>query len=384
MAKRERAVKGDIIDPTDEAPDPDLGLAAAMGDDTDVEAIQLLLRDQELDGGKVRIERKGPGDAKHLYCTSMAPADFDRDNVIKIYGGGSYKLRTFRANGQMYKQVTFEVDPRIKGNLGETTVMPSAPGTDRTTEMLLKMIDPAGKSGGQDTIEMMKLMMNQGQQAAMLQMQMMQQAHERSLQMMVGFMGALKPAQSGSAVDSWMPLMLKMMESKGGGGPSQDIGSLVDTMLKLKGLTDGTQKESEEPDMMTKLMMGLAPVAMSLLGGRGAVPQAAPAQPNGGPELPSPQSSQQDMIINMFIGRLVSAARKGSDVEAYAILIVDTLSETQLDDLCSKLSQPDWFEQLFKGNPDMASLRPWFEKLKETLLTEPAEDPVVVDPATAA
>lgn len=377
MARRQSANKGDIIPEGEEEETLKPDLVNEVGDTSDIENIQLLLANEELEGGKIRLERKGAGDSRWQYCTTMPVSDFDRDTIASNWGGGDYKFRTFRANGQMFKQGSFSIDYRIKGKLDSQPII-AQDNTAKVIESVIRMM-PQDKS-----VDVMRDMMaNQQKQAEnnmTLLITMMNQSAERQTMMLTEMMKQSR--QTGpDPTTAWMPLMLKMIESKSSDGKSStSMTELFELMTKVKEFTGGdkqVEREEKEESPMLKLFTAAAPLLGAVLGGRTGPIQPTAASGAPPPELqPPPTPSPADNpMIRAFLGQLVVAAKRDSDPMAYVIFIENALGPDQIASVRQQLTADNWFDLLFGASAAQhIELKPWFERLREHLLSEPDGD----------
>ena len=66
---------------------------------------------------------------------------------------------------------------------------------------------------------------------------------------------------------------------------------------------------------------------------------------------------------------LVYQARRGRDPELYAAVLIDNLPEyVTEEELHERVKAPDAVDQLALLNPDVTTLRPWFDEFREACL----------------
>ncbi len=338
-------------------------------------------------GGFIRMERKGPFDDKFYYVARINAKDFDIDTIKRMYGGGEYQCKTFRANGQMYKPFQFNIDNRFKGQLDEQTIKamaenPDAKGNQAMNQTLLQAALANKQQPDTQTPMMMKFMEMMGaksDQNMMMMLTMMQQSAKQQSDTMMA-MVTMMTAQKGGGSDM-NPLILELLKQKSTTNPVEETLKLI-TMAKE--LVSGT-KEEREPAMWEKIVAAVSPaVAPMLLGGLRPPAAATPATTVTAPpaepaQLQSRQVQQQqpsdDMLgIRMFLGQLLKAAATGQDPALYADMIFANVSDEQLSQVRANLTDAAWPVNVFGDDPRTVQFRPWLEELKRLILTDVPTD----------
>lgn len=353
-------------------------------DEQEIKKIEDLLRDTELAGGSIRLERKGPSDSAYQYCTKIRVADgLDLDLIKRVWGGGDYKARTFRSNGQTYKQFQFSIDYRIKGSMDATGM--GAEKSDQAGD-LVKLATVFKQDNGSSTLfmKMMEQSNSQNSQMMALMMSMQQQGQQQMMGMMTAMATAFGGQRSQSSdIAVLIPVLTAMINKPERAGKESGLLEMVTALKTLKELAaPGSvppEKEEKEETMLDKILKYGGPVVAALLTRQpiqmpGATSHSEVEQPA---QLPPPSinidSPSQTMDSNLppefkaYINMIAGAAAKNSDTGIYADLISDNLTDEQGSILCDILQQPDWVEKLAQTDRRVLSFVPWFTKLRGEL-----------------
>lgn len=351
----------------------------------DLEKINAIISSDDVQkGGFIRLSRRGAFDQKFSYMCRLAPEDFDIERIKKLYGGGEYQGRTFRANGQMYKMFEFNIDSRFKGQL-DVEALSRAAADDGTS--VNKSLLEAALSGKPSSLEnnpnfvgkLMETMSAKSDSTIMMMMQMMQQqsqqaiaAQSSNMQLMVAMITTMGNKQP-TGMD---PILLEILKDKATGDPMERMLKLV-TMAK--GLVADAKPE-REPTMLENIVSAAAPAVASMFGaGRpagpptqvvvGPSPTPQPAQVQQQQQQPSPDM-QQSFMIRQFLGQVLAAAKRNSDPAIYVDMIYDMTSDEQLAQIRANLTDTAWPVNIFGDDPRAVQFRPWLEELKKLLLED--------------
>lgn len=400
-------------------------------EDPSIKEIEDMLKANDLEGGSLRLSRRGPLDTGFAYIGKFRIKDFDIEQVKRMYGGGDYKAQTFRASGQLGKGFAFSIDPRFKGVIEvDTRAAQQAPGNGQQIDIprIMEMMKPQQDNSMK---ELMQMMQKSSESSLMMMMQMMQQ----STQVMVAAMtSAANRPQPENQMAMLMPVLIEMIKAgKEGGKGGSTMAEILTGMKQVKDLMsdDKDPEEKEEDSFGMKLIKAIGPAVLpAIMGGSvvGPAPasrvapgrisapgpgpghsQSAPgnspqgssaqAQPGTGlqPEPSAQSAAQPDATANMigiFMVQLVGAAEKQSDPGLYHDLIVDALGDEHAERLLTLLKSDDWLEQMYGAQPDILARAKiqikWFEGLRSMLLEsldapdEPIVTPAAVPPPTPA
>lgn len=337
---------------------------------------EIILSNDLQKGGKIRLERKGPIDQNYQYICTLPAEQWDTEKSLewlkKLYGGGDYQARTFRANGQMYKPFSFSIDYRIKGKLDDDEIRrisgDNAKGSDSMAAKMLDMIQRPSADGftGSSMVKMMELTGQRGSEMMTLVMTMMMKSQETMATVLAAAL-----SNRGSGID---PVMLELLRAKQERPPMMEIVEAIKAIRELSDTNAGKEKEMEPDDMMskiTKLIGVAAPVLGGMFGGaangNGAKIPASPAIEQG--QGPAGAVGMMPVHIRMMIDQLLKAAARGSDPGLYADLIIDNATPAQLEMLKNILTDEKWCGNLWGDEARVASVRPWLENLKQLILS---------------
>lgn len=371
-----------------EAPVTDSLPPEADGRDPSMVEIEAVLRENDLMGGTMRIERRGPMDTSFSYIGKIKISNFDIEQIKKMYGGGDYQCQCFRANGQIAKKIAFSIDARFKGaiELDREGYVRGGGKPDVDMVGLLKVMQE-GQRQDSGQAGLIAQMMKQQQESSNLMMTMMMENSKAQVAMFAAMfqgLGSMKPASTGlelKDVVSLIPLL------KGDSGKQTSMTEIVEAMKGLKEITSGgaPAEEAEPQSLMDKIIGALPHVASTVQALKGGQPPAAlPAPPAPAPAVSSAPASPTARLEQGLM-TLVEAARKKRDVELYHDLVLEMIGDDQLPTLKSLLTEKDWFPSLFGKLPDATSIQPWMTELRdmliETLNEDPDDGPDDADPA---
>lgn len=378
---------------TDDLDDPNNSHQAALpigGDEDDASTRQIdeMLKGNDLDGGTIRLSRRGPTDNGFSYIGKMRISEFDLDNIKKVYGGGDYQGQTFRANGQMGKKISFSIDARFRGIIDpQDKSNAAAPSNPMDLPRLIDALKDRPDTGQADLI---KMMMKSSESNMMLMMQMMQQ----STQIMVAAMQSnnnrpipVAPAPDNSVLTAMMPVLIEMIRSNNG-GKGGSITEIVAAIKAIKSINEDDKDvpEKEEESFGMKLVKALGPVVLPALTGQGSHPMppaaarplpssaqpgnATPPQPGAAPAPKAEDPTSQ--AVGMFLIQLVSAAENNGDPGLYHDIVVEVLNQEQAERMKMVLGSDDFLEQLYGADPNILARAKmkvtWFQELRQMLL----------------
>ncbi len=362
----------------------------------DARKIEQIISSNELSGGSIRLERKGPTDSTYQYVAKFKVADgFDLEFIKQVYGGGDYKAKTFRSTGAFHKPFEFSIDYRHKGKL-DVDALPKPGGDKQDIPTLMNAMRqwlPQADGKADDRMMAMFKTMGDSQQAMMM---FMMQSQQQQSQQMMGMFTAMATAMAGnkSTPTDITPVLIEMIKSSHNGGSSKsgsDLPTLIEAMRSLKELTGGaaataTGGDDEKETTFDKIMKYGGPVLAAILT---KTPLAMPGAPAGQPQLPAPSdqppaidvntNAQMPPAVGAFIGMILGAASKNADTATYANLIDDSLDPAQADILCGILQRPDWIEKLAETDRRVLNFAPWFTKLRGELLELYGATPIEQD-----
>lgn len=391
MAKARTIKTLDDLPPGDEVvhqnepqDDPDqnnghLGMSFA---DPEGDQINKILEGAELDGGKVMILRKRRTDVEHQYVGMMGlPKSFNAEQMLEhlrlTYGGGNYKLKFNRSNGQFFKQASLtinmdELSETEKQELkNKTPVIVSQTQAAPTDPIALfkafSEITSPNKGGGES--QMMPLIVT-----------MMMEQQKSSTTMMTALLTAMMQGNNRKGGDSINERILEIVLTKNGNGDDSFMKTLEHVKM-IKELVGNGGDEEKGDDMFDKIAKLAGPVLGAFTGGRVQV-QPQPPLPPGPMQNESQPQNVAPPIPPMLVGKMIQAAQRNVDPADWVDLALNMLDEGDLENLRLLLVNEDWAERLFShpAYQPMAQaflpVKPWFDSFRKELLAELTPDPV--------
>lgn len=386
------------------------GSEVVVEEDPEMQAIDAILHSNDLEGGTIRISRRGPTEQNFSYLCKMKTGEFDIDFIKNVYGGGYYQCKTHRSNGQMYKGFEFAIDPRFRGSMDVS----KNGGEDRAADPIAMLraasdITAQGNRGQDASTQAMMKMQSESMQMFLGMMQanalQQQQSADRSLQMVTTMMTAVTtnkhaPSEGITVKDLLVLIPTLVPLLKGEKAVTPTLLETIEAMTKMRELvSSGTVAEMPEPPKtVVQQFMEALPHAASIvssLRGQPPAPAITPpsaqarlpghaAGPNGKqpiagappatpaavlPGQPVEAAASTDDRKVQLLATLVSAARRNREVELYHDLVVDELEDSEVPMFKEVLTNSQTFASLFSNIPDFPSLAPWFEELRVMLLT---------------
>lgn len=399
-APRTRGKGGRVMPPDDDS----MVSAQEQEENESYQQITDMLKANDLEGGTIRISRRGPGETGHSYCTKIKVQEFDIEFVKKTFGGGDYICQCFRANGQLGRRFTFSIDARFKGSLDTTDRGVMGVAQDNGSAMV-KMVEALRQDNkGSDMTPILQTMMKASSDNMAMMMAMMQQ----STQMMTSAMTSIATmAASGKkdggdeSMKALVPVLVAMINK-----PSAPVGSIeetVKTMALLKGMYEpqgGGDGEDKEEGLLDKVFKLGGPLISALVAARqgGGVPMVVPpqrqlpapggqaqhqAQPQHQPQhhvqhqdqaqhqeqaQPAPAPSQEILMLGMFL----HGAEKDSDPGLYHDLLMDLVQENQVEVMEEVLKSENYLDLLYSSSPEALAKakqhKAWFDELRSLVL----------------
>lgn len=118
------------------------------------------------------------------------------------------------------------------------------------------------------------------------------------------------------------------------------------------------------PTIVGATQAGMAQLQPGRPGGPPQAPGAAPQQLNAPPQPENPEMFEKQMM-KMQLGFLVKNAMEGRDPALYAELLLDQLGEKKVLEF---IAAPDAMDKLIALVPEVESVRPWFERVRECIM----------------
>lgn len=315
--------------------------------------IEALLSDLEgIEDATVKIYREDdpafPG--KQVYVGTMTPAEFSLERVQSQYGGGLFRVQVKRGGRWIRggnRQLAIAKPPNAT---------PTAPKTETSHDaIIIKVLE--------EMRDMRREFQTHSQPAPVAPPLQLPEL----VAMFAQLSSVFKPAVSASApsIDGMVDVLQKGIE----------LGKMVN------GNSTG---ETDTNAVLVEAIRALGPALAHGLVNRPApqpITQPVYAANPAPTAIPSPvekKVNDMDLMLLTAVSRLMSAAKRGSDPTAYAIVLLDELDENAQATLYEFIQNPRWLERLNSFAPQTTPYNQWFIDLRDCLLTaeEPADNPL--------
>ena len=348
---------------------------------------EIILSGRVQNGGKVRVERRGPMDQEYYYLCTVPASELTNtesflERMKKLFGGGDYWCQAFRADGKMHGKFEFKIDHRFNGKLDEDRIRAQSGLVEKSVSDFIEKINaPTVKKE-----DMMALVEKLDQNSSgkndsnMRMMAMMLKSMEIQSQqnaaMNTAIMNALASALSGKNAINSENVVLEMVRKSTERTPISDVLAMMKQLRELNsaGEDDLPPEKDEESDMM-KIFKIAGPILASITQGAPRPPAPAGATVSAPPPTP-PQLPPDGIasILPLMIAKIIQAAERNSDPSLYADLILDQLSPDQTQTLRGLLTPPDWCAKIGLDERMVAHVRPWLEELRGLILNGSTAD----------
>jgi len=338
----------------------------------ELQAIERIMRENDLSGGQVMIFRRGRTDPAPLYLASMPAEQFSVDEVSRLYGGGRYDFKFKDSRSKIRAQTRFGIDFRIKG---EIDAPPTAP-------------TPAPAVA--DNKDLTQLMFT-----------MLQQSNQNMVAIVTAALGRRdepRPdpwASLAPLITAAAPLLSKMVENK---GPMGSIKEVLEVIRHAKKLGDGKDDDdsafsgilSAFGNLLSQRAGAMAapPPTQPMISGAGTtsinLPQVMMGQKSEdipastAPPAPEPTPMTPTDLVRQFaraqLPQFQRAAQRGTDPVSYADVLLDNLEDQApqfVEPLLLMLRGPTWCQDVFGSHP--LPYQPWFDGLRAALIDEEEE-----------
>lgn len=388
------------------------------------EQIRQIAQAEGMDDGRASISRRPPGRPAHVYCGEMALGDFSLEQCRRLWGGGDYRVRFRKANGEYAGHKSFVIDHDSKPDA--QAVIASQRDNQRSDDSLAtavvgKVMDKLAPEKGEQQNVLLEMMKMQREQANQFLTLMLKSQSDMVTAMANLAAAASKPAAVAPAPGLDMLTALQVFDKLK--GKDFDVIALFRLVKEMAEESGGKQPESWVEKLMPLVPMLLnggqpPPGQPGQPGQPGALPsgqpqRALPAPPgsvvtgmptmtarpapvpiagptmNGGatvatpdgvanPTLPANPSTPEEMkqlivlIIRQKLPQLKLYAANGADPYDVSALVSNPLAvpRDQFFQLCELLEKETWLDDIFGGEPAIAPFKVWFEALRKAILED--------------
>lgn len=326
-------------------------------------SIENIIADEALGtGATVKLELQRPGTTEYNFIDKVPVEQVSLVWLRDTYGGGNYKLTFMTADNKYYRRMTAKIDPSFVGR--KDAEKNKANGHSETAAVITAL---APQSAG-------ALLERQEKSLQTFLTLMMSQQQAQSQQFTSLLAAMMKRPEGESTSDKLLVAILPALMQK------TPMADLIAAIKLGKGM-DPDEEPPQEPSLFEKILDKAAPALISLAGAAAsrqlppmAPPPSAPAAGPAVEQLPAPAqpNDEETMIINLVANRLLKGARDNADPVLYAEMIEELVPGAVLANAKAMLAQPNWFELLKMQIPEAANHQPWFTRLRDELLAEPA------------
>lgn len=323
---------------------------------------------------EVRIYKTVPNSTELDYLFTCTPAEFPIvDRVRDEYGGGKYQVRIYREAGgkkSLFRRFSFRIgSPRPFAQHHA----PAKSGVDDMANVVRAMAENQQKQMEQFQT-MMVNMQRTAQPAQQTSMVDMMQGIAAMMGAMQQLMPKPQPATGGiETLIQGMTLAKDLLGESGGGGSERNLYDTLTETVKTFGPVMAGALSNPSPRAHRRtpdpaMTPGKTPPPPQLPrpkqpanSGTHEQPQNQPAQPSEAERMNAIKMQQ----LKMYTGMLVQKAQENSDPSLYAELILDNVSDEDLDRF---LLGEHGLDNLAKIHGGVDHHRAWFNSLRDEVL----------------
>lgn len=302
----------------------------------------------------VYIYREGPGGHRDVtYLTECPPDEFSMARLQDEFNGGNFRIHV-RSEGRIMANKPIRVAPRPTAQNNQSLLAP----------VQSQINDLAG------IVKQLAVLVADSRQPQAIQQPQAQSRKEmlEEFLMMKDLMGGGPPPRQVDPFDQ----MTKVLElsktvssmSGGGGGDAPDALSVIMKGMEVFGKPLAEAAAAQRLAMAGAMQNPIDPRQISLPLDQQPIP-AQPAQTEATTE------SNDMMQLQFYLSYLVGKAKGNSDPVIYAGLMVDNMTDEQINAL---LLPADWFEKLCGINKEASAFREWFSEMRQVALEMLTDD----------
>lgn len=326
------------------------------------------------------VARRPNRTQRYAHLAEIGIKDYNREEIARQYGGGEYRCRIRRADGQFGATWYFSVDASRKPEVDPESVGGTPSGVDavRLVETVAaKLADK--QPAGPDMNSMLTLMTNRSDDMFKMMMAMQQENTK-----MLAAILQNRPAENNSALNQMATMLLQHSLQQSG----TRLEDMISTMTKLKRLTEDDRGDDEEPkekgSFVQDIMFAIPQVLKSLQQPQQAQPlpdaaMQAPAPMPPAAQAAAPQAQESlplpkgvdPQLFGVVVMNLVAFAQADSDPADVHNSYEPMLTDEAYDGIAEFLeNEPRWFETITAVAPNAAPFRKWFDELRDIILEE--------------
>lgn len=365
-----------------------------FGDNIDVDEEKRLREEAEISRildredaaeSTIIVARRPNRTQRYAHLAEIGIKDYNREEIARQYGGGEYRCRIRRSDGQFGATWYFSVDASRKPEVDPESVGGTPSGVDavRLVETVAaKLADK--QPTGPDMNSMLTMMTNRSDDMFKMMMAM-QQENTKLLATILQSRPPETNAGLGQMANTLLQHSLQQSGSK--------LEDVLSTMTKLKRLTEDSRDYDDEPkekggSFIQDIMFAIPQVLKSLqqpaqpqplTDTQVVTPMPVPMAPIPVPQAAQPQTPEplplpkgvDPQAFGMVVMNLVAFAKADSDPADVHNSYEPMLTDEMYDGISEFLEkEPRWFETISAVAPDAAPFRKWFDELRDIILEE--------------
>jgi len=355
--------------------------------------ISTILEREDATTSTIIVNRRMTRTERYAHLAEIGLKDYNREEIARQYGGGEYRCRIRRSDGTFGPTWYFSVDRTRKPEADADTVPGTAGGYDAVR--LVETV--ASKLGEKDTGPDMNSIITMMSDKSDKMMQMMIMNQQESTKMMVGMMSAMATAMAGKPAptnDNALTTISTMLLKHSLESSKTSMDDMLSTIIKLKKLAGEDEEEEGEGkgSFVQDIVSAIPQVMRSVFSGQQAQPPAplppqpevpgmavasAPA-PAPAPEPQPPRELTPQEKMQTMIPALIQFALQKADPGEVHDMYSDLLSDGEYEAVAEYLDDENWWPRLSTAIPQMVPHKDWFHSLRNIIVEEPGEEPVVV------
>ena len=355
--------------------------------------ISTILEREDATTSTIIVIRRMTRTERYAHLAEIGLKDYNREEIARQYGGGEYRCRIRRSDGSFGPTWYFSVDKTRKPESEGDAIPGTAGGYDavRLVETVASKLSE--KDSGPDMNSIVTMMSDKSDK--MMQMMIMNQ--QESTKMMVGMMSAMATAMAGKPAptnDNALTTISTMLLKHSLESSKTSMDDMLSTIIKLKKLAGEDEEEEGEGkgSFVQDIVSAIPQVMRSVFSGQQAQPPAPlPHQPEvpgmavasapspaPAPEPHPPRELTPQEKMQTMIPALIHFALQKADPGEVHDMYSGLLSDGEYEAVAEYLDDENWWPRLSTAIPQMVPHKDWFHSLRNIIVEEPGEEPVVV------
>lgn len=340
--------------------------------------ITRMLEREDATNTTIIVSRRTNRTQRYAHLSEIGISDYEREEIARQYGGGEYRCRIRRADGQFGATWYFQVDLSRKAEVTQES-MGTSSGVDavRLVETVANRLMPKEDPNKQN--EMLQMMMSKSDDLFKMMMVMQQE----NTKLLMTALSSRPPETNNSALQQMSTMLLQhsLQSSK------TSMDDMLGTIVKLKKLSEDTGRDSDEGDepkgsFVQDIMSAIPQVLKTFTGGQQAQAQSLPPASPTVNSTPAPATAPVSNLpanldpqaFGMMLMNLLQFAIAGSDPMDVHNVYQPMLTDEMYDQVADFLeTTPTWFEEICILVPEAKAHKKWFTELRDIILEEEEE-----------